>query len=180
VSRAVPTIFAFLVLLAAGCGGDEESASEAWAGDFCSAASDWRSSIEEAVAQVGDPADLSFNSLRGAIDDGLAATETFVADLRALGPPETEAGQEAATIVDSMASDLESDVDQLRSAFETETQSVPELLEKAGQATTLIGQMAQQLQGSVQELEGLEPADELGNALRDNEDCEAARAGSGS
>ena len=178
-SRAVPTIFAFLVLFAGGCGGEEESASEAWAGDFCSAAADWRSSIDEAIAQVGDPAaDPSFDSLRGAIDDGLAATETFVEDVRALGPPETEAGQEAAGIVDSMTSDLESDVDQLRSALETETQSVPELLEKAGQATSLVGQMAQQLQGSVQELEGLEPADELQTALEENEDCDAAGAGS--
>ena len=167
-----------MVLLAAGCGGEEESASEAWAGDFCSAAADWRSSIDEAIAQVGDPANLSFESLRGAIDDGLSATETFVADIREIGPPETEAGQEAAGIVDSMASDLESDVDQLRSALETESSSVPELLEKAGQASTLIGQMAQQLQSSVQELEGLEPADELGNALRDNEDCQAAEDGS--
>jgi hypothetical protein len=165
------------MLVFAGCGGEEESASEAWAGDFCSAASEWRSSIDEAIAEFGDPADLSVNSLRGAIDDGLAATETFVDDLRALGAPETEAGQEAAGIVDSMASDLEADVDQLRSAFETETSTVAELLQRAGEATSLIGQMAQELQGSVQELEGLEPADELRDALEDNEDCEGARAG---
>jgi hypothetical protein len=167
-----------MVFLAGGCGGEDESASEAWAGDFCSAAAEWRSSVDEAIAQVGDPADLDFESLRGAIDDGLGATETFVADLRALGPPETEAGQEAAGIVDSTADELDSDVDELRSALETESSSVPELLEKAGQATALIGQMAQELQGSVQELEGLEPAEELGNALRDNQDCEAAQAGS--
>jgi hypothetical protein len=178
VSRAISAILAAGVLLVAGCGGEEESASEVWAGDFCTAAADWRSSIDDAVAQVGNPADLSFNSLRGAIDDGLAATETFIDDVRALGPPETEAGQEAAGIVESMTDDLEADVDELRSALETETQSTPELLQKAGEAATLIGQMAQQLQGSVQELEGLEPADELRSALEDNEDCEAARAGS--
>jgi hypothetical protein len=178
VSRAILTVLAAGVLVVAGCGGEEESASEAWAGDFCSAAAVWRSSIDEAIAQVGDPADLSFNSLRGAIDDGLAATETFIDDVRALGPPETEAGQEAAGIIDSMADDLDADVDELRSALETETESAPELLEKAGQASTLIGEMAEQLQGSVQELEGLEPADELRSALEENEDCEAARAGS--
>ena len=177
-SRAISAILVAGTLLVAGCGGEEESPSEAWAGDFCSAAADWRSSIDEAIAQVGDPADPSFNSLRGAIDDGLAATEAFIDDVRALGPPETEAGQEAAGIVDSMTDDLEADVDELRSALETETQSVPELLEKAGQASTLIGQMAQQLQSSVQELEGLEPADELRSALEENEDCEGARAGS--
>jgi hypothetical protein len=178
VSRAVLTLVALTVLLVAGCGGEEESPSEAWAGDFCSAAAEWRSAIDEAIAGVGDPADLSFNSLRGAIDDGLAATENFVEDVRALGPPETEAGQEAAGIVDSMTDELDADVDELRSALETETESTPELLEKAGQASTLIGQMAQQLQSSVQELEGLEPADELRSALEDNEDCQQARAGS--
>jgi hypothetical protein len=177
-SRAISAILAAGVLLAAGCGGEEESASEAWAGDFCTAAADWRSSIDDAIAQVGDPADLSFNTLRGAIDNGLAATENFIDDVRVLGPPETEAGQEAAGIVESMTDDLEADVDELRSALETETQSAPELLEKAGQASTLVGQMAQQLQSSVQELEGLEPADELRSALEDNEDCEAARASS--
>jgi methyl-accepting chemotaxis protein len=178
VGRAISAILVAGALLVAACGGEEESPSEAWAGDFCSAAADWRSSIDEAIAQVGDPADLSFNTLRGAIDDGLAATEAFIDDVRALGPPETEAGQEAAGIVDSMTDDLDADVDELRSALETESESAPELLEKAGQASTLIGQMAQQLQSSVQELEGLEPADELRSALEENEDCEGARAGS--
>ncbi|MGH3038348.1 MAG: hypothetical protein ACRDLZ_02920 [Gaiellaceae bacterium] len=171
-------ILAVLVVLAAGCGGEEESASEAWAGDFCSAAADWRSSLEEIVGQFQSPADLSAESVRGAVDDGLDATSTFVDEVESLGPPETESGQEAAGIVDSMTSTIESTADDLRSEFDSEGDSLSQLLAKLSGAAGQIEQMVQDLQGSLQQLETLEPAEELGDALQGNEDCGEARAGS--
>ena len=156
------SLFVALVL-AAGCGGEEESSSQAWVNDFCSAAADWRTSLEDTVSQFQSPTDLSADSVRGAIDDGLEATETFVDDVRALGRPETEAGQEAAAVVDSMTSDIQSIVDDLRANFESGGDSLPELVGKLSQASEQINQMGQELQGSLDELES-------------NEDCAAARA----
>jgi uncharacterized protein YukE len=170
------SLFVALVL-AAGCGGEEESSSQAWVNDFCSAAADWRSSIDDVIAQFQRPSDLSADSVRGAIDDGLDATDAFVEEVDSLGAPETEAGQEAAEIVDSMTSTIQSTSDDLRSEFSGGDESLQELLGKLGQAAGQIQAMGQELQGSLQQLETLEPAQELADAVESNEDCAAAQAG---
>ncbi len=178
-SRALLIVVAALALVAAGCGGDDESASEAWAADFCSSAADWRTSIDDIVAQFQSPSDLSADSVREAVQQGFDATDAFLDDVRSLGPPETEAGDEAAGIVDSMTSTIQSTEDELRNDFEGSSgDSLPELIDKLGQASTQIQQMGQDLQGSLQQLEGLEPAQELADAVKDNEDCAAAQSGS--
>jgi hypothetical protein len=72
---------------------------------------------------------------------------------------------------------VQSTADDLRGEFESEDDSLPELLGKLGQAAGQIEQMAQDLGSSLQELESLEPAQELGDALRSNDDCAAAQSG---
>ena len=178
-SRAILIVVAAVALVAGGCGGEEESASDAWAADFCSAAADWRSSIDDVIAQFQSPADLSADSVREAVEEGFDATDAFLDDVQSLGAPETEAGEEAAGIVDSMTSTIQSTEDDLRAEFESSSgDSLPELISKLGQASTQIQQMGQDLQGSLQQLEGLEPAQELADAVQDNEDCAAAQSGS--
>ncbi len=106
----LPLVLAVL-LVAAACGGDddeaatqdEQSSTEAWADGFCSAATDWRTSLEDAVSGIDSPSDLSADGIRAAVDEGLDATETFLADVRELEPPDTEAGQEIEEVVDSMS-----------------------------------------------------------------------------
>jgi hypothetical protein len=179
VSRVLMICLACLVLLAAGCGGgdDNESASEEWVSGFCSAAADWRTSLEDTVSQFQSPSDLNADSLRSAVDEGLDATDSFVEQVRALGRPETEAGQEAASIVDSMTSEIESTADDLRQNFSSDD-SLQDLIPKLTQAGTQVTQMGQDLQSSLDELAGLEGGQELSDEINANEDCDAARAGS--
>jgi len=177
VSRLILICVIGLLVLAAGCGGEDESASEAWANDFCSAAADWRSSLEDIVGQFQSPSDLSADSVRGAIDDGLDATESFLDDVDELGAPETEAGQEAAGIVDSMTSSIQTTADEIRSTFEG-SDSLQDLIAQAGQAASQIGQLEQELQSSLDQLENLDTG-ELGAELEANEDCAAAQSGTG-
>ena len=40
------------MLAVAGCGGDEENASEQWAGDVCSELSTWVTDVEEVVTSL--------------------------------------------------------------------------------------------------------------------------------
>ena len=171
--RAILTCLACLVVLAAGCGGEDESSSEAWADDFCSAASDWRSSLEGIVGEFQSPSDLSAESIQGAVDDGLAATESFVDDVQALGAPETEAGTEVAGIVGSMASSVQATADDLRTTFE-DAGSLGDVVTAAGEAASQIGQLEQELESSLDQLEQIETG-ELGSELESNEDCAAAR-----
>lgn len=169
-----------VLVLAAGCGGggdDDESPSQAWADDFCSAAADWRTSLEDVVGGLS-PSDLSAEGIQDAIDEGLDATESFLDDVRGLGRPETEAGQEVESIVDSMADSVQSTVDDLRSEFEG-TDSLPDLIARIPQATSELDDLEQELQSSLDELENVD-AGELRQELQSNEDCAAARSSSGS
>ena len=172
-NRTLLLVVIGLLALAAGCGGEDESSSEAWTDDFCSAASDWRSSLEGIVGEFQSPSDLNTQSIQGAIDDGLAATETFVDDVQELGAPETEAGQEVAGIVDSMTSSVETTAESLRTTFE-DADSIGDVVTAAGDAAAQIGQLEQELESSLDELEQIETG-ELGSELESNEDCAAAR-----
>jgi hypothetical protein len=176
VIRAILICVVGSLVLAAGCGGEEESASEAWTNDFCSAAADWRASLEEIVGQFQSPSDLNADSIQGAIDDGLAATDSFLNEVDELGAPETEASQEAAGILDSMTSSVQTTADELRSTFEG-SDSLQDLIAKAGQAGSQIGQLEQELQSGLAQLQELDSG-ELGSELESNEDCAAARSGS--
>ena len=173
--RLLAPILLLALVLAAGCGGEEESSSEAWTNDFCSTAADWRSSLEDIVGQFQNPSDLNADSIQGAIDDGLEATETFVDDVESLGPPETEARQEAAGILDSMTSSIKTTADELRSTFEG-ADSLQDIVAQAGQAASQIGQLEQELQSSLDQLENLDTG-ELKDELESNDDCDAARSG---
>jgi hypothetical protein len=167
---------AAVIVLAAGCGGEDESSSEAWANDFCSAAADWRSSLEEIVGQFQSPSDLDADSIQGAVDDGLEATESFVDEVEGLGAPETEAGEEVADIVDSMTSSIQTTADGLRSTFEG-ADSLQDLITQAGTAAAQVGQLEQELRSSLDQLEQVETG-ELGEELESNEDCATAQSGS--
>ncbi len=175
-SRTILICIVAALVLVAGCGGEDESSSEAWVSDFCSAAADWRTSLEDIVGQFQSPSDLDVDSVQAAVDDGLDATESFVNEVDELGAPETEAGQEAAGIVDSMTSSIQATADDLRSTIEG-ADSLQDLIAQAGPATAQIGELEQELQSSLDELENLDTG-ELGSELESNEDCAAAKSGS--
>ncbi len=174
--RAILICIVGSLALAAGCGGDEESASESWTNGFCSAAAEWRTSLEGIVGQFQSPSDLNADSIQGAIDEGLEATDSFLNEVDELGAPETEAREEAAAIVDSMTSSISTTADELGATFEG-SDSLQDLIAQAGQAASQIGQLEQELQSSLTQLEDLDTG-ELSAELQSNEDCAAARSGS--
>jgi hypothetical protein len=175
---ALIPILAALVL-AAGCGGggddESESPAQAWSDDFCSAAADWRASLDDVISGLS-PSDLSEDGIRGAVDEGLDATESFLADVRGLGAPDTEAGQEVEAIVDDMAASVQSTVDDLRASVD-EAESLPDLLGTVTEAGAQIGGLENELQSSLDELESVDTG-ELREELEANGDCDAARSGS--
>lgn len=174
--RAFLTGLVAVLIVAAGCGGgdDEQSPQEAWAGDFCSAAADWRGQLEDIVGQFQSPADLTADSIRAAVDEGVEATRTFVDDIRGLGPPETEASQEAGQILDAVTSDLESTADDLSSTFDSSGDSLQELLGQVAQAGSQLSALTTELQSSLTQLEDLQGG-QLRDAIESNSDCQTAR-----
>lgn len=174
-------LLALALVLAAGCGGDDDddqTSSQAWADDFCSAAADWRSSLDDIISGFGSPSDLNEDAIRDAVDEGLDTTEQFLEDVKGLGTPDTEAGQEVKGIVDDMSASVQTTVDDLRDTL-GDSSSLQDLLVAAPQAAAQLGDLEQELQTSLDELENVDTG-EFKSELESNEDCAAAQSGSGS
>ena len=88
---------AFVVAVAASCGGSDEAEEDptaAWASGFCTAITSWTDELQSITSQFSDTSNLSQEGIQSAADDAKSATEQLVDDLRGLGSPETESGQE--------------------------------------------------------------------------------------
>ena len=107
------------MLTVAGCGGDEENASEQWAGDVCSELSTWVTSVEEAVSSLtADPLSIDEAAVQAATGDVKVATDDLVDGLGDLEPVETEAGDQARTELDELGTQLQQQVDEVEQAAE--------------------------------------------------------------
>jgi len=111
-----------LALVAAGCGGGEGSSAEeeAWANEVCTSIASWRTEVQtiatDAARAVTEPG-ATRDTVEGAIDDGLKATETLLEDLRGAVPPDTSEGDEAKAAVDAFLDDVSSANDEVESAL---------------------------------------------------------------
>ena len=137
-------------LVAAGCGGDDESASETtsteattedWAGGFCSALATWRTDLQAAADSVSDLSSLSQDTVEQAADDAASATETLSETIRDLGRPDTSAGDEISAAGDDLAAALDSGRTDLESAVEgvSSVADLPAAVDDIGTALTELG-----------------------------------------
>lgn len=180
---AVLPLLLVALVLAAGCGGDDDddealgdASPQVWADDFCSAAADWRTTLEDIVNGFDSPSDLNADSIEDAVDEGLDATESFLDDVRGLEAPDTEAGEQVQGIVADMASSVESTADDLGEAL-GDSSSLQDLFAAAPQVVASVEGLEQELQSSLAELESVDSG-ELRGELESNEDCAAAQSGS--
>jgi hypothetical protein len=82
-----------------------------WAASVCSSLSDWRSSLTELVdVSMGE---VTPEALRESLDEAGAATEELVSELRDLGPPDLETGDEVEQALDDAAVGLEASYESL-------------------------------------------------------------------
>ena len=169
--RAVCSVAAVLALaaLVAGCGGDDEPGATDWANDVCSAFSEWTTSLESAAEPLRT-GEVSRNSIDAAVSGLSEATEEFVGDIRALQPPDTEAGDEAKEELDGLADDLSDGVDEIRDTVESASGvNAGAALAEVGNSLT---RMASAAQSALSRIEGLDASGELESAFRDAPACE--------
>jgi methyl-accepting chemotaxis protein len=174
-AAAVLTVAA-LALGASACGGDDEvPAAQQWAGDLCSAVDTWRDAISSATASV--TSNPSREGLESAADDVTSATETLVDDLRDLGAPDTEAGEQARAAADELADSAESSRETIENAVD-EVSGTSGLLEAVSTVSATISQMSSQLLQTLDDLRSLGDADdELREAFQDAPACDGLTQG---
>jgi hypothetical protein len=120
-AAALALLVASLALVAAGCGGDDEASADPtaeWAEGFCTAITTWTDSITEATDELRSLSSLNRDSFEQAGEDIRTATQAFGDDLRALGSPETESGDEAKQAIDDFATTLDEDSADIETAIQ--------------------------------------------------------------
>jgi hypothetical protein len=166
-ARWVPLVLATVVVLA-GCGGDGPSASEEYANGVCSSLSAWVTDVQNTVQSLTD-AGLATGreDIQAAFDETKNATDTLVNDLEGLGPPETEDGQQAKSELDGLATQLRQQLDVIQNALD----SGGGVTEIAATVSTAVSAAANAVNTTYQDLKGLDPAGELGDAFENGDDC---------
>jgi gas vesicle protein len=86
--------------------------AEEWAGSVCTSLGTWKTSIES-LADVSSGT-LNAETLQQKIDDAEDATSTLVTDLKDLGSPDLESGDELQQTLSSSADGIQSSIDALK------------------------------------------------------------------
>ena len=162
-----------MVLLAA-CNDDGETASEKWAGDVCGAVATWEESISAIATDFSDG--ISREVVSEKVAEAGDATKELVDQLKDAGAPETEAGDEAKSAIESLADDVESTVDTIKGEVEALPDSgVEGLVAGVAEIRTELTELVAKGRLTLDQIRQLDPADELMEAIESNETCQGLR-----
>jgi len=174
VATRLPRLLAVVLALAtiftvAGCGGDDENASEQWAGDVCSQLSTWVTSVQDAVGSLtANPLSLDKAAVQAATKDVKTATDELVDGLAALGPPETESGTQAKSELDDLGSQLQQQVDQVEQDAATGSVSLVTV-------TTALATASSAVRSTYESLKSLDTGGELRDGFENAGSCDSFR-----
>ncbi len=170
---AVGIVIAAVALLGAGCGSsDSGGGTEAWANDLCSSLQTWSESVQAAGATLQDTSSLSPDAIGGAIEGVVDATSTLADDVKRLGRPDTESGEQAEETVTALADTLQTDADTLQKALDDAGDAgLTGLLEQISTITKTLGSMASAVGQAFTDLQELDVQGELESAFTDADSC---------
>lgn len=183
---ALVLVLAATLLLASACGKSSSSSSSSgsgststadWANGLCTAITTWTSSIRKTGNSLRS-GNLDQASLKNAANEFQSSTKQLADDLKALGKPDTSAGQQAKSSVDKLAGQIQSDADKIKSAVKGASGAAG-----AQQALTTIAgtltQMSSQLSTTFSELGTLDAKGELQSAFKKAPACSSLVKSSG-
>jgi hypothetical protein len=159
------------VVLLAGCGGDSgSSTSEDYANSVCSDLSTWVTEVNGAIQSLTD-AGLATDKedVQSSVDQARDATNDLLSSLEDLGAPETDAGQQARSELDSLAATLRKQIETVEQALDADRGPVA----LAATVTAALSTAASAIESSYNDLKGLDPGGELEDAFKNAEDCKS-------
>ena len=164
-----------LTLFTVGCGdgagGGQPTAGE-WAEDFCTSVATWRDELEKIGDGVEDPSSLSADTLEQVAGEANAASDELIDDVRALGTPDLESGEEIKASVETFADSLEAERDKIAEAVgdTSELSDVASAVSAIGASLSAMGTAFQTVLGA---LEDADVSGELETALEEPSACDA-------
>ena len=160
--------------LAAGCGGSssasEEDPTAAWASGFCSAVTTWTDDLKGVTSQFNDTSNLSQDGLQSAADDVQSATQELVDDLKGLGAPDTDSGEEVRSSIDSLSTTLETETSGIQEAVGA-VSGIIDIPGAITSITTSLSAMGTAFSSTLQTIDDADVSGELQAALEDSPEC---------
>ena len=161
------------VVVLTGCGGDSgSSASEDYANNVCSDLSTWVTDVNGAITSLTD-AGLATDrdDVQSSVDQATEATNDLLSSLEGLGQPETDAGEQAKSELDSLGATLRQQIETVEQALDADTGAVA----LAAAVTAALSTAASAVESTYNDLRGLDPGGELEDAFQNADDCESLR-----
>jgi gas vesicle protein len=160
---------------------DGPQTTEEWAGDVCTSLSDWRDSITSLADVSGEP--LTADTLRDKLREAEDATSDLGTQLRDLGPPDLEEGDDLQQQLDDSAEELESSFDDLRESAEAAVDApASEFLQQLAGLASDFAALQTAISTTVSSLENANVAEdskaELQQAFADAPSCQSLQASS--
>jgi len=169
-------IVSALALVAAGCGGGDDESSDAvpadqWADEFCTAVSSWKTSLQEIGDRFQDLSSINEDSLKEAADDAESTTDEFVDDLKGLGRPDTQSGQEIEDSLTTLEDTVETEKSDVKDAVDNvdNLSDVPGAISAVGSA---LMSMANALQSTLDAIDSEDVGGELKTAFDQSDACD--------
>ena len=172
---------ALAAVLAAGCGGGGSSSSSSpspkdWANDLCSAISNWSQSVQKSgkALQSGK---VTKDNLKSTTGDIKSATHTLAEDLKNLGKPKTQAGQDAKDAMDKLASEIDGDVEAMQKAVDNAGSSASGAVAAASTIASTLSKMGTQIGTASSQLQSADAKGELQQGFKDAPACQSLTSG---
>jgi hypothetical protein len=160
---------AALGLMAAGCGSKDQPSTAEWVDGVCAAMVTWTSSLKSS-AQSLQGGNLGEDSLKGAVDDAKEATDTLESDLKDLGKPESDSGQQAKEEIDQLSGQLSEGANSIENAAD-DVSGLNGVLAATTSITAALRTMANQISSTLIDLRQL-PGGELRDAIDHSSSCQ--------
>ena len=171
---AAVALVATLSVAAAGCGGNDTSSSEQWADQVCTDLNTWADSITTTITGVmSQGLGVSRSDLQAAGNQASSATSRLVDDLRQIGPPDTESGQQAQQDVQQLGDSLEQHANKARDLVQGGSGSGAGLVATAQSVLAEIGAAADEVKSTLTSLQ--QAGEDIRSGVEASDACQKLR-----
>jgi len=165
------------MLIASGCGGSgggsSKSSAETWADGVCGSLNTWKSSVTDAGASITGGS-MSQDQVTSAVNQVKDATSKLSSDLKGLGRPDTESGQQAQQELQQLGDGIEQHANKARDLVDGASGSgAAGIVDTARSLLVEIGAAADQLKSALTSLE--QAGQDIRDGIQSSDSCQKLR-----